>query len=43
LILSLIGYDKNVKDEDENYMRGEKLINLLCGDIIKYKKEYYIR
>jgi len=41
LTLSLIGYDKNIKDETERYMRGEKLIGLLCGDVIKYKREYY--
>jgi len=43
LFLSLIGYDKNVKEKDENYMEAEKLINLLCGEEIKYKKEYYIK
>ena len=43
LFLSLIGYDKKVKEENEKYMEAEKLINLLCGDEIKYKKEYYIK
>ena len=41
LILSIIGYDKNIKDETEKYMRGDRIIKLLCGDDIKYKKEYY--
>jgi len=41
LVLSVIGYDKNIKDEYQKYIRGDKLINLLCGDVIKYKKNYY--
>jgi len=41
LTLSIIGYDKNIKDETEKYMRGDELIKLLCGDKIKFKKEYY--
>jgi len=43
LFLSLIGYDKNVKEDAEKYMEGEELIKLLCGDEIKFKKEYYIK
>lgn len=43
LFLSLIGYDKKVKEDTEKYMEGEELIKLLCGDEIKYKKEYYIK
>jgi len=41
LTLSIIGYDKNIKNETEKYMRGDELIKLLCGDAIKFKKEYY--
>jgi hypothetical protein len=41
LALSIIGYDKNIKHETEKYMRGDELIKLLCGDAIKFKKEYY--
>ena len=41
LVLSIIGYDKNIKHETEKYMRGDELVKLLCGDAIKFKKEYY--
>jgi len=43
LFLSLISYDKNVKERDEKYMGAEKLISLLCGDEINYKKDYYVK
>jgi hypothetical protein len=41
LTLSIIGYDRNIKDETEKYMRGDEIIKLLCGDKIKFKQEYY--
>jgi len=36
-------YNKDIKDETQKYIRGKELINKLCSDEIKYKKEYYIK